>query len=368
MRVNPVIFFLITFGLLADSFCFSMVPDSINLKQPRNISISYLHGYLYPHHRLVTYFTKEYINGFDITFSRHMPALNPLHPPEIGGGYYFSNLGSKEIYGYAHGIYVFIARDYFRFKSPVYLQQSIGTGASYNTKHFDINDNYSNRLIGSHLNIFFIYSLNLKAVIGKHLLFSAGPIFVHTSNGNIKQPNFGLNLVSTNFGLTYLMDRKNSPGYLPVQYKSDFRRNRYIFVLSGGVKELSHRIPKDYKVGSLLADYTRRLNSNLALGMGMDFIYDPTEGMAVYVTGAHIDNIVPWHIGAHLTFERIWGHFSLVINSGYKIINPSEKFNYQYNRVGIRYRFKNHFVLNYTLKSHKIVADFLEFGVGYIIE
>ena len=368
LRTRILVYACLISGLLYSSKSFSMIPDSTQDNSTRNLTISYFHGYLYPHHRLVTYFNTEYINGFDLAISSHVPALNHLHPPEIGGGYYFSNLGSREVYGYAHSLYFFVGRDYFQCKLPVYLQQSIGTGVSFNTKHFDISENYSNRLIGSHLNIFFIYTLNLKARFGERMLFSIGPAFVHTSNGNISQPNFGLNLISTRMSLTYTMDRDGKKSVVPIHYLPDFNKNRYLIVVAGGVRELSHRIPKYFTVGSIMTDYTRRLDANLALGLGMDFIYDPTEGMPLYVIGAQVENIIPWHIGTHLSYERIWNHFSLVINSGYKIITPSEHYNRQYNRVGIRYRFNNHFVLNYSLKSHKFVADFLEFGVGYIIE
>jgi len=348
--------------------CFSIGSDSIFEKSPRNVSISYHHGYLFPHHRLVTYFTKEYINGFDLTLSRYIPELSMVNPPEMGGGYYLSNLGNREIYGYTHGFYFYTARDFFKNKTPFYLQQSIGYGVSYNTKHFSLSDNYSNRNIGSHLNIFIMYSLNIKAKIAERLLFSLGPTIVHTSNGNIKQPNFGLNLLTTRLCMTYSLDRKGKWIPIPSQKLTDFNRNRYLFILSGGVRQLSHRIPEYFAIGSFITDYTRRLSPNFALGLGVDYIYDPTEGMALYVTGAHSENIIPWHIGAHLSIERIWNNISFVFNPGYKIFTPSEHFNHQYNRVGIRYRINSNFVLNYTLKSHKFVADFIEFGAGYIID
>jgi hypothetical protein len=368
MRPYSFVIVFLIFGLNTSSLCFSMSADSIYEKNTGNISISCYHGYLFPNHRLVTYFTDEYINGFDITFCRYMPEIKPVNPPEMGGGYYFSNLGSKEIYGYVHGLYFYIARDFLKNKSPFYFQSNMNIGASYNTKHYDISENFSNRNIGSHVNIFFMYSLNLKARISKRMLISVGPTLIHTSNGNIKQPNLGLNLVNTGFNMTYSLDRKSRKAALPLPGLAEFKKNRYLFLLCGGIRQLSYRIPEYFAVGSFNTEYSRRINPYLALGLGLDFIYDPTEGRAIYATGAHVENIVPWHAGAHLSFERIWNHFSLILNSGYKIITPSKQYNNQYNRLGLRYRFDNHFVVNYSLKSHKFVADFIEFGVGYVFE
>jgi hypothetical protein len=345
-----------------------MDPDSFKYEIPLNISASFHHGYLVPHHRLVSYFTKEYINGFDIAFSRYMPELKPVNPPEMGGGYYFSNLGSKDIYGYAHALYFYVARDFLKNKSPFNLQSTMGIGASFNTRRWDLSENYSNRNIGSHVNIFFMYSLNLKARIGEKLVISAGPSVVHTSNGNLRQPNFGLNLLTTHLTMSYTLEQKRKTLILPVLQSVNFSKNRYLVLLSGGARQLSHRMPDYFGTGSLIAEYSRRINSFVALGLGTDFIYDPTEGREMYVTGVRTENIVPWHIGAHVSFERTWNHLSFVINSGYKIITPSDHLNYQYNRVGIRYRFDNNLVLNYSLKSHKIVADFIEFGIGYVFE
>ncbi len=344
-----------------------MNPDSSSAP-PHNITFAYHHGYLFPHHRLVTYFTEEYINGFNITLSRYMPGIKLLNPPEMGGGYYFSNLGSREIYGYAHGVYFYVARDFLKNQSPFNLQSTMNIGASYNTKHWDLSENYSNRNIGTHVNIFFMYSLNLKVKVSERILVSAGPVLVHTSNGNIKQPNFGLNLLNTHFSMTCLIDPKNKKTALPVRQITDFNKNRFLFIASGGVRQLSHRIPDYFAVGSLLTGYSRRINPYLALGLGTDFIYDPTEGREMYVTGVRVENLIPWHVGVHLSYERIWDHLSFILNTGYKVITPSGHFNYQYNRIGVRYRFDNNLLLNYSLKSHKIVADFIEFGVGYVFQ
>jgi len=119
-----------------------MEPDSSREKSSRNVSLGYFHGVLVPHHPVITYYNNEYINGFDLTVSRYISETKHINPPEMGAGYYFSNLGSKEIYGYAHALYFFISRDFLKNSPNLCLRSSISIGASYNTLHWDITDNY----------------------------------------------------------------------------------------------------------------------------------------------------------------------------------------------------------------------------------
>ena len=199
----------------------------------------------------------------------------------------------------------------------------------------------------------------------------AGPSIVHMSNGNLKQPNYGLNLINARFGLGYRFNAKNIEAHpLSDQHLIDgtFQKNRYSFVISGGERQISRRLPEKHAVSSLVFDYSRRIAFNQALGIGLDFVYDPTEGREVYVVGARIDPIVPWYGGVHLSWERIFGSLSIILQPGYKIITPSQHYYYQFNRAGIRYHLKNGLVLNYSIKAHKFAADFIEFGLGWMWE
>ncbi|MCK4923043.1 MAG: acyloxyacyl hydrolase [Bacteroidales bacterium] len=358
---------LLKVGLTIPFICISQDSKFSFLTLPEHITTYYHHGYLFPHHPSMAYFTAENINGFEIIASKYYPSINPDRPPEIGFGYYFSNLGDRDVYGLAHGLYMMLGGDFFKNRSKIYLQQGISFGISYNTEHFDIKENYSNRAIGSHLNTFFILSMNMKVKLGQNLLLSAGPSLVHMSNGNIKRPNFGLNLINSRVGLTWKMNPVKSSSiefFEPLEYN----KNRYLILFSGGVRHQSRLIPEYFPVGSFIAEYSRRLGLNHALGIGIDFIYDPTEGLELYVIGAHIENIIPWHGGIHLSYERIWNKLSIILQPGYKIIAPSEHYFYQFNRVGFRYKFNNNIVLNYSIKTHSFAADFIEFGVGYCFE
>ncbi|MEX0981588.1 MAG: acyloxyacyl hydrolase [Bacteroidales bacterium] len=346
-------------------FSFSYKKDSTIAKLPLNISAWYHHGYLAPHHRSMAFHTTENINGFEIITSGFFSHLKTKRPTLFGAGYYYSNLGNRDVYGNVHAVYAALTADVFQSNLPFYFKQSFAFGVSYNTMHFDTDENYFNRAVGSHLNAFVSLSFNLVAELGDNIEVTAGPSVVHTSNGNVKQPNFGLNLINTRVGFAYKFHPGNTETeHVPVESKG-MTGNRYQFIFSGGIRQLSHKIPKNFFIGSVMADYSRRVSSYQAYGGGIDWIFDPTEGRETYVTEKRVENIVPWHVGVHLTWERIWNRFSLALQPGYKVITLSKHNFMQYNRAVIRYRIDGHFLLNIAIKAHGFRADFIEFGIGY---
>lgn len=343
------------------------VQDSTDGSKPWDLSGWFYHGYLLPHHQLMTYFNEDNINGFEVVASRYYTGLNPVRPLEAGLGYYFSNLGNREVYGHVHGMYAVLGAEIFKDRSPVYIHQSVSVGLSYNTERFDIENNYFNRVIGSHINAFVILSMNLRADFGPVSL-SAGPSMVHMSNGNMRQPNLGINLVNGRVGMTYRFGDGSSLIARELQVDTAFSRHRLQFFLSGGIRQLSRKIPNYYGVGSLVGEYSLRFTQNQALGFGLDLVYDATEGRETFITRISEEEVPPWHMAVHLSFERIYGRLSILVQPGYKIWTPDGHNYFQFNRAALRYRVEDNLMLNLSIKAHGLKGDFIEFGVGYGFE
>jgi len=342
--------------------------DSSKKVYVHNIAGGYHHGFVLPHHRSIPYYTIDPINGIELYASKYFPEINPKRPPEIGVGYYHSNMGNLDIYGRAHGFFMGLGGDLFRNRSPVWLQQTFCFGISYNTAHFDLEENPSNRLIGSSFNAFVTYSLNVRAKVAENVVLYAGPSFNHMSNGNVRMPNFGLNQLTTKVGISYRIHPEETIYSIQDSDLQVYKKNRFLFMLSGGKRKISRNVNEEFIVASLAFDYSRRINPNQAWGAGIDLVADASEGRELYVTGYRIEEIIPWHGGIHISWERIWNRLSISLQPGYKILTPSEHKSYQYNRVAIRYRSEYNIVFGCAIKAHGIKADFIEFGLGYAFE
>jgi hypothetical protein len=60
------------------------------------------------------------------------------------------------------------------------------------------------------------------------------------------------------------------------------------------------------------------------------------------------------------------GRLALVVNIGGYIYAPVEVLAPIYSRIGLRYRIKDKFLTNFTLKSHWAKASYFEWGIGYV--
>ncbi|MDD3860320.1 MAG: acyloxyacyl hydrolase [Bacteroidales bacterium] len=118
----------------------------------------------------------------------------------VFGGY----PGNKE-YGY-----FFSLSPQFLFTKPINdkLNCGIKTGLSiaYHTNTYDVTDNSSNMLIGSHLTAIANIEVGLNYEYIKNNFIGVGLGALHFSNGHCKLPNIGMNLPAVNLYYKYRLD------------------------------------------------------------------------------------------------------------------------------------------------------------------
>jgi hypothetical protein len=69
--------------------------------------------------------------------------------------------------------------------------------------------------------------------------------------------------------------------------------------------------------------------------------------------------------GIHLSQEFIFAQFSVILQEGFYLGLPDQYTKHTiYNRLITRYTFANHLFVNLSLKSHLVVLDFPELGIG----
>lgn len=326
------------------------------------------YGFIMPHHKSIEYTLEDHIRTFDIKITKPTYGKqywNQLYKyPYYGLGYYRSNLGNNEVYGYANALYTYIKAPIFGKSNSANLSWQIAFGVSYLTKRFSIESNPQNLAIGSKFNIYLDFSLQSRIPITKKLSLMNSVRFTHMSNGKITSPNKGLNILSGSVGLFYELNIP--PEVNQVELPEIKEKNEYSLIYAGGIKTKSRYEPGYYYASSLIFDFNRNYSLKGRWNIGTDIFFDGTNRQfSDQNDKADIINTDLYQIGLHAGHDIVLGNISMIINVGGYIYTPVEVLAPIYSRIGLRYRFNN-FILNYTLKSHWAKASFIEWGVGYV--
>jgi len=147
-------------------------------------------------HQFIAFDFRFGVNSFDRT-----PQDKILRFPNYGLGFTDYNLHSDTL-GNPIAIYGFFA---FPFNKTNFLKYGaeLSTGVTFNFNKFNIHTNPKNDAISTAINVYFNLGLWASARLNERIDVLASTDLTHFSNGNIKAPNKGLNLVGGNLGMRY---------------------------------------------------------------------------------------------------------------------------------------------------------------------
>jgi hypothetical protein len=331
--------------------------------------LNYHYGFIAPHHKSITYYLEEHIKGLEVNVGYKTNGAKKWQQiynyPFLGVGYYHSGLANNKVFGKANALFLYLKSDKQLFRNKALFYNKISFGISHISEKFDLHENHYNISIGSHFNAFIQGTLGIQYQIYPKVLLSAGMSFTHSSNGHLKSPNQGLNFITTSLGLNYDFNTINSD----FQYETKKKETDYQFTVisSVGVKQVSHRVKGNFFTSSLVFDVDLLRFNKRRYGFGFDFFYDEsTKKQHEFdkVVFSESDNY--YRIAGHLSYVTVVGKTSFVIQPGIYLWNHYEVFGRISNRLGIRYRFSEHFLFNISVKAHWVaIADYLEWGIGY---
>lgn len=327
------------------------------------VSATYYRGFVYPHHQYIQFYNNEYINGVDLRVGKTFPTINSERIPTIGLGGYMSNLGNGDIYGNVFSGYVYFVSPVVSLKGFT-LGTNVASGLGWVTRPNDPTTNSLNQAIGSHLNAFIVLALDFKFSVSNKFTLFFGPSLTHNSNGKIKLPNTGLNIVSLRLGADYVLTTENIDITQKVFLPNYNKRHRVNFLLSSGIQQDNKPKPITNGVLGLNSNYSYLLGKRGRAGAGVDLFYIPTE-FKYYTENEVVLNPSPWSGGVYLGYEIVWERLSFVLQQGMRLFYENPYESDFYSRVGIRYRFAQRFVANCSLKTSRFVAEYVEWGIGY---
>ena len=328
------------------------------------------YGFIIPHHKSITYLLDKHVRGFELNISR--PAYGNhiweqlYRYPRTGVGYFFCDYGNPEVLGKVHALFSFINIPIIRNHNNHHLlNYQISFGMSCLTKRFDVYENYLNSAIGTHLNIYFRLGFDTKIPISEKLELLGEIGFTHCSNGKIRSPNYGLNVLSGSLGLNYYINKAKKER-IKLELPENYKRNYYSLIYSAGVKVYDNLNERHYFISSLSFDYERHLNFKRRIGIGADLFYDKSISEALAVDGELDEDIANlFRFGLHFSHTLVYNKTLMSVNIGRYLYSKYTDLSLFYSRLALKYKVSSHILLNLSLKAHSAKADFIEWGIGY---
>jgi hypothetical protein len=291
--------------------------------------------------------------------------------PTYGFGVSVASFGS----GRPLDAYTFFSWPFARLRERIQLTTDFGMGVSWNWKEFDRATNSHRTVLGSNLNARVDWGFYLRHLTTEQMSVYAGVDFTHRSNGGMRQPNGGINVVGPSVALRYdLAPQRSLP---PIKQSEPFRPSWELVV--GGAAGRKNVV---YKAGPDVSRHHGAFEATAAMqrhfyrfgkiGAGTDLAYDGASGARV----AMVEGLpVQWRpaagqrlaLGMFGGYEHVINRFSALVHTGYTVWRGFDSSRPRfYVRYGWRYHVNDRLWALFSVRSiDGTKADFLEFGGGY---
>ncbi len=337
----------------------------------KNLGISFTqhYGFLAPHNALVNEIIKNHIKIFELSVYRQTDGEKQWHRyynyPVIGLSAVIFNTGNSESLGRIYGVLPFV--DFPLNKWKVEWNLKFGYGAGFVEKPFNRKSNYKNLVIGSHVNALIYFNSHWNFPITERVKATAGISFTHLSNGSLKRPNLGINMFSTNAGISYYFGNPVVKDLSNVEKRE--KEFSHVILANVGVKEVDKIGGKKYMIYNTSYNIMRTVSNKSTLGLGTDFFYNSSlEPLILRLQNEDKGKFGNFRMGLSGIYSMDMGKVSMLMQIG-GYLHTSYDFDKKiYTRIGTRYRINDKIFVNLSLKTHFFVADFIEYGIGYRIK
>lgn len=365
MRIARLyIFFLVTLSLRV--FCQNGVtgnPDWF-------IKPAYNYGFILEHRNTLGHLVKGYPDIFELNIGK--PTLgNKLwhienNKPDLGVSLSVIDFKNPSQLGYAFAVAPFAEIPLNKKEKSSRLIMRLCWGMAYLNKCFDVKNDPKNIAIGSHYNSFVQFKWFWHLELGKNIRFEPGFAFSHCSNARAKVPNLGLNVVTVNAGLNFLIPSKEKPAVEKIDSSTRrLSKNEFLVYAAFGYNQREVTGPNFY-CGLLSMEYHRNVRNTHKFGVGLDVFADQNY-MEDYLTEKkeHAEGLNTLRMAAKVCYSYNMGRVSFPIDIGYYVFQKTNPDGYIVSRIGVKYYSKSGIVASMGLRTHFAVAYNFEYGLGY---
>lgn len=291
--------------------------------------------------------------------------------PIVGLSVWYSPLGGFDELGYAIAVYPFINFPIVKDEIQSFNFR-LGAGLGYLSNYYHNKSNYRNFAIGSNINVAGSLYFEYRRKVSNMITLSAGIGLTHFSNGSMKTPNYGLNLITGTIGITTYLKRPNpqlSNKILPKLYPFEFDGKKSLDVdasISIGHKDMSQQFGKKFMVYALTANIFKQISWKSKFGVGIDLTYDASDKFILKWRGEPAEN--NWQVlkpGINAAYQLVISNLSFVFNFGIYLAGKERAEGDVYQRLSMRYLFADFLFANISVNTNWGKAEYIGFGIGY---
>ena len=312
--------------------------------------------------------------------------------PSYGFGLYLTDFDDKGLLNTPFAAYAFLSSSYWQSKR-LNLRGELALGLAANWNHFSL-DNALNVAVGSPVTCYLDYGLHLYYKTDINLDFGFGLSMTHYSNGALRKPNRGINVVAPRLSVKYkgLNKAKITQAESPLAISSNslpaLKPRSFVVSAFGGIFGYYYRaygsgiadsiFREQFLVGGLSVSALHNFNIKHSLGFGLDVGYFEMTGKSTKIKDGVIivnDQAGFWerlNAALFLAYEYRIRRFAMTFEPSiylykYKIDarDPISDVPLIFQRIGIRWQFFDHCFVGLKLRAYNIsVAHFLEWSVG----
>jgi hypothetical protein len=248
------------------------------------------------------------------------------------------------------------------------IQFMMGFGMGYTTNKYDPVTNNKNNVISSDLTGAVLFQFGYQYQLNERLFLNTSASITHFSNGAIKKPNSGINIISSNIGMSYMLKYKPQEYIRTEELPFTVKPIGFTATLTGGAHE-SLKIgsgAKPFFVLSTLVD--KQVNYKSRFGVGIEWFYSASLKDEIKYDPKVDKNTDFNRLSIVLSHELMLDKYSIMMQTGYYFYDPYKAFQTIYFRLGLRRYFSEKLYSSIGVKSHSAKAEAMEFAIGYRIK
>lgn len=303
--------------------------------------------------------------------------------PYQGIGLGYNSFGDSERLGDPLSVYLFQGGRIAHLDPRVTLNYEWNFGLSFNWKPYHVDDNYSNKVIGSKVNAYLNTNFYFNIMLSEYLDFVSGITFSHFSNGNTKFPNAGLNTIGLKFGLIYTMNGnvRKLPTNIYQPAVPYFQKHvSYDLVLFGSWRRKAVKFadtqvasPDAYAVFGFNFAPMYNFGYKFRAGLSLDGVYDSSANVYTedYIVGTEQPFYKPsignqLALGVSARAEYVMPYFTIGIGMGTNVVHGGGDLKGFYQILALKIEMtRNSFLhIGYNLKDFHD-PNYLMLGIGY---